>query len=154
MWLRGMVAALVVAGALAGVAPVRAQEQGYWRASSSMASTITGDITIGKGKLTIDFYTYPMAPIRTLKPTEVSAVFDADVRAGINGMLYRVKIPGAQRFNKKNTLCGDEDTQWMATYVTGKTLQVAFFSGDDQPVFTFDAMQNNPALCGSFEYGR
>jgi hypothetical protein len=55
---------------------------------------------------------------------------------------------------RKNTLCGGEDTQWMATYVTRHTLRVAFFSGDDMPVFTFDAMQNATALCGTFTYGR
>ena len=149
-----VVAAAVLAGIMAGAAQVRAQDQGYWRAASSMAVTITSDVTIGKGKLTIDFFTYPLAPIRTLKPTEVSAVFDADVKAGISGMLYRLKIPAAQHFNKKNTLCGDEDTQWMATYVTGKTMQVAFFSGDDQPVFTFDAMQGTSTKCGVFTYAR
>ena len=138
----------------AGAAQMRAQDQGYWRAASSMANTITGDVTIGKGKVTIDFFTYPLAPIRTLKPTEVSAVFDADVSAGISGMLYRLKIPAAQRFNKKNTLCGDEDTEWMATYVTGKTLQVAFFSGEDTPVFTFEAMQGSSTRCGTFTYAR
>ena len=92
--------------------------------------------------------------IRTLKPVEVSAVFDADVSAGINGMLYRLKVPAGQRFLHKNTLCGDEDTQWMATYVTGHTLEVAFFSGDDMPVFTFDAISKSPALCGTFAYSR
>jgi hypothetical protein len=55
---------------------------------------------------------------------------------------------------KRNTLCGGEETQWMATYVTGRTLKVAFFSGDDMPVFTFDAMQNTTTLCGTYAYGR
>jgi hypothetical protein len=147
-------ATLVLAATVAGGAQVCAQDQGYWRASSSMANTITGDISIGGSKLTLDFMTFPLASIRVLKPVEVSAVFDADVNAGINGMLYRLRIPAAQRFNKKNTLCGDEDTQWMATYVTGKTLQVAFFSGEDPPVFTFDAMQGTSAKCGVYTYSR
>ena len=91
---------------------------------------------------------FPLAPIRTLKPVEVSAVFDADVSAGISGMLYRMNVPGGQRFLHKNTLCGGEDTQWMATYVTGHTLKVAFFSGDDMPVFTFDAIQRRRICAG------
>jgi hypothetical protein len=141
--------------AVCSAAAARAQEdRGYWRAASSNANAITGDITVGGSKVTIDFATFPLAPIRRLKPVEVSAVFDADVNAGINGMLYRLRVPAAQRFNKKNTLCGDEDTQWMATYVTGRTLQVAFFSGDDEPVFTFDAIQKSPERCGTFVYGR
>ncbi len=148
-------AGIVLAGTLAGAGRVRAQEdQGYWRAASSAASSITGDITIGTEKLTIDFIAYPLAPIRALKPVEVSAVFDADVNAGINGTLYRLRVPAMQRFEHKNTLCGEEDTQWMATYVTGKTLEVAFFSGGDMPVFTFDAISKSTTLCGVFVYSR
>lgn len=149
----GMVASLLLA-AVAGTARAGAQDGGYWRAASTTATSITSDITIGKGKVSIDYLTFPLAPIRTLKPVEVSAVFDADVNAGISGMLYRLKIPAGQRFLKKNTLCGDEDAQWMATYVTGHTLNVAFFSGDDMPVFTFDAISKTTDLCGTFGYAR
>ena len=117
-----------------------------------MRTSITGDIAIAKERFRSTSSTYPLAPIRTLKPVEVSAVFDADVNAGISGMLYRLRVPAAQRFLHKNTLCGGEDTQWMATYVTGKTLKVAFFSGDDMPVFAFDAISKSTALCGTFAY--
>lgn len=138
-----------------GAASARAQEdRGYWRAASTNANAITSDVTIGQLKVTIDFMTYPLAPIRRLKPVEVSAVFDADVNAGIEGSLYRLRVPAAQRFQHKNTLCGGEDTQWMATYVAGRNLQVAFFSGDDTPVFAFDKIQNSPTLCGVFTYAR
>jgi hypothetical protein len=141
--------------ALCGAAGARAQEdRGYWRAASSNALAITGDVNIGELKVTIDFINFPLAPIRRLKPVEVSAVFDADVNAGIEGTLYRLKIAPGQRFLKKNTLCGDEETQWMATYVAGRNLQVAFFSGDDEPTFTFDAVQKGSALCGAFTYSR
>ncbi len=144
------VAGVLLAGAAAGAA----QDGGPWRAASTNALSITSDIAIGKDRLSIDYLVYPLAPIRPLKPVEVSAVFDADVSAGINGMLYRLRIPARQRFLKKNTLCGDEDVQWMATYATGKTLQVAFFSGDDMPVFTFDAISKSTDLCGTFTYSR
>jgi len=143
----------LVLGMVGGV-PVHAQDQGYWRAASSNANAITGDVTISASRVTIDYLTFTMAPIRRLKPVEVSSVFDADVNAGIEGMLYRLKVPPAQRFLHKNTLCGDEETQWMATYVTGRTLNVAFFSGDDEPVFTFDAIQHSSAVCGTFSYSR
>ena len=152
--LSGRAASLLLAGLMAGSVAGNAQDQGAWIPASSNAISITSDIAIGKDRLSIDYLTYPLAPIRTLKPVEVSAVFDADVNAGISGMLYRLKIPAAQRFLKKNTLCGGEDTQWMATYVTGKTLEVAFFSGDDMPVFTFDAISKSTALCGTFAYTR
>jgi len=147
--------AALVLGLAAVCGAARAQEdRGYWRAASSNALAITSDLSIGEAKVTIDFLAFPLAPIRRLKPVEVSAVFDADVNAGIEGSLYRLRVPAAQRFNKKNTLCGDEDTQWMATYVSGRNLQVAFFSGDGEPVFTFDAIQKSTALCGTFVYGR
>jgi hypothetical protein len=147
-------AAAALACALANPLPCAAQDQGAWRADSTNAISITSDIAIAKDKLEIDFFTYPLAPIRSLKPVEVSAVFDADVNAGISGELYRLRIPAAQRFLKKNTLCGGEDTQWMATYVAGKTLNVAFFSGEDMPVFTFDAISKSTNVCGTFSYSR
>jgi hypothetical protein len=146
----GMVASLLVAGS----AYASAQDKGAWHAASSNATSITSDVTVGKDSVTIDFMTFPLAPIRTLKPVEVSAVFDADVSAGISGMLYRMKVPAGQRFLHKNSLCGDADTQWMATYVTGHKLNVAFFSGDDMPVFTFDAISKTTDLCGTFGYDR
>lgn len=147
--------AVVATLLMASAAPARAQEdQGYWRAASASANSTTGDITIMKERVTIDFFTYTLAPIRRLKPVEVSAVFDADVNAGINGSLYRLRVPAGQRFEHKNTLCGSEDTQWMATYVRGRTLEVAFFSGEDMPVFTFDAISKSSAVCGTFGYAR
>jgi len=131
-----------------------AQDGGYWRASSHTANAITGDIAISGSRVTIDFSSFPLAQIRKLKPAEVSAVFDADVNAGIEGALYRLRIPAGRRFLHKNTLCGTEDAQWMTTYVTGHTLEVAFFSGDQAPVFTYEAISSSTALCGTFTYGR
>jgi hypothetical protein len=137
------------------VATARAQEdRGYWRAASTNALAVTGDVSIGETKVTINFATFPLAPIRRLKPVEVSAVFDADVKAGIEGSLYRLHVPAGKYIMKRNTLCGSAETQWMATYATGKTLQVAFFSGDDMPVFTFDKVQNSTDLCGVYTYAR
>jgi hypothetical protein len=130
------------------------EDHGYWRMASSNAKAVTGDIDIGELKVTIDFLTFPIAQIRRLKPVEVSAVFDADINAGIQGTLYRLNVSPGQRFLHKNTLCGDQATQWMATYATGKTLNVAFFSGDDAPTFTFDAMQNTSTACGTYVYSR
>ncbi len=150
----GAAAVVMLAVLVADATRAEAQDQGAWRAASSNATSITSDIAILKDKVSIDFLEFPLAPIRTLKPVEVSAVFDADVSAGISGMLYRLKVPAAQRFLHKNSLCGDADTQWMATYVTGHTLNVAFFSGDDMPVFTFDAISKTTDLCGTFGYER
>ena len=131
-----------------------AQENGYWRAASTNATAITSDIAISDRSISIDYFSFPLSQIRKLATAEVAAAFDADVNAGGNGTLYRLNIPAAKRFQHKNTLCGTEDTQWMATYVSGRTLQVAFFSGPDAPLFTLDALSKSPDLCGTFTYAR
>jgi hypothetical protein len=131
-----------------------AQEKGYWRAASSTAVSITGDIQISDAKVTINFASFPLAQIRKLEAAEVGAVFDADANAGGSGNLYRLNISGSRRFLRHNTLCGTEDVQWMVTYVLNKDLQVALFSGSSQPVFQFEAIRNSTNLCGTFSYVR
>lgn len=139
---------------LSAALPAAAQDRGYWRAANSNATTITGDIDVGEARLSIDFFNFPLAHIRTLTPTEVSAVFDADIAAGQIGQLYRLSVPATHRFLKRNTLCGSDDTQWMATFVTGHYLRVAFFSGPETPVLTIDALAKSTDLCGIFVYER
>ena len=95
-----------------------------------------------------------MSQIRALTPAELTAAFDADPGTPGNGHLYRLSVPAEKRFLHKNTLCGTEDTQWMATYVSGRTLQVDFFSGSNPPTITFEALTNGSNLCGTFTYGR
>lgn len=130
-------------------------DRGYWRAASNTAASITGDIAIGKAKLTMNFKSYPLAEVRSLKPAEVAAVFDADVNAAGQGTLFRLKVPAPTKLLHHNTLCGTDDTEWMATYLTDpKTLQVAFFSGDDEPVFSMDAISNSSRLCGTYSFVR
>ena len=143
-------AGLVLAGGLS----VSAQELGYWRAASSSAQQVTGDVGISDAKLTINFFNFPMVKAADLEPAQVSAVFDVDSNTGGKGHLYKVDIPAMKKFMHKNTLCGGEDTQWMAAYAEGHTLHLAFFSGQKAPVFTMDAISNSTALCGTYEYGR
>ena len=131
-----------------------AQDQGYWRAASNSANDITGDIAISSTKLTINFIGFTMAQIRRLTPAEAVAAFGADVNAGGSGSLYRISVPAGKRFLHHNTLCGSEDTQWMATYVTGRTMQVAFFSGENLPVLTAESLADSTDVCGTFSYTR
>lgn len=145
---------LVLVVGVAGPLICAGQDLGYWRAASTNANAITGDIAISQTKVTIDFYNFTIAPIRRLNATEVAAAFDADVNAGGSGQLYRLNIPPGVRFLHKNTLCGSDSAQWMATYVSGRTLQVAFFSGADMPVLTVDALANTTTVCGTFTYSR
>ena len=136
------------------VLPCSAQVRGYWRAASDTTADITGDIAFSETKLSINFISFPIVEIRDLKPEEISAVFDADLNAGGIGMLYRLNIPAGQRFLHKNTLCGTEDTQWMAAYTVNNTLRMALFSGPETPVLTFDAVQNSSTHCSTFIYVR
>jgi hypothetical protein len=149
MWLRIIVGSVFVCCMTAG-----AQEKGSWRAESSTARSITGDVSLSDEKILINFVSFPIARVRTLGRDELSAAFDADSNAAGNGSLYRLSIPAAKKFEHKNTLCGSDDTQWMATYVSDAGLQLAFFSGQKPPVFTIDAINNATNLCGTFTYGR
>jgi hypothetical protein len=131
-----------------------AQDKGYWRATSSNASAITGDLGISDDKLSINFTMFTLAEIRKLEPAEAVALFSAESGVPGAGNLYRLNIPAAKRFLHHNTLCGSEQTQWMATYATGRELRVAFFSGTKMPELTPDAIANSTDLCGTFLYGR
>jgi hypothetical protein len=131
-----------------------AQDQGYWRAASSTARAITGDITISDLKLSINYTPFVIAQIRKLEPAEAVAAFAAGNQPAGSGYLYRLSVPAEKRFLHKNTLCGSDQTQWMATYVEGRDLQVAFFSGANMPVFTSEALANSTNVCGTFSYVR
>ena len=133
---------------------VIAQDQGYWRAASTNARAITGDIALSEKSVVFNFAAFTVAQIRTLQTAEVAAVFDADVNSGVKGNLYRLSIPSERRFLHKNTLCGTESVQWMATFVSGRNLLVALFSGLDEPLFTFDALANTSTRCATFTYAR
>ena len=42
----------------------------------------------------------------------------------------------------------------IAAFVAGRTLHLAFFSGQKMPVFTPDAIANSTDICGTFLYAR
>jgi hypothetical protein len=129
-----------------------AQDKGYWRATSSTAKSITGDVALSDEKISINLVSFTIARIRGLEQAEARSLFDPDGTAAGSGSLYRLIVPGEKKFLHKNSLCGSDDTQWMVTYVSGRSLQVAFFSGAKPPVFTADALGNSTDLCGKFGY--
>lgn len=131
-----------------------AQDKGYWRSTSSAANDITGDITLSDTRLTISLNGFPVAQIRKITSAEATAAFSADINEGGVGFLYRINVPATRRFLHHDSLCGSDDTQWMATYVTGRTMQVAFFSGESVPVITAEALANSSDVCGTFGYSR
>jgi hypothetical protein len=146
--------AAVAASILICCLTLAAQERGVWGAVSSNARSITGDVELSGDRVSINFVSFPIARIRGLEPAELSAAFDADSNSPGTGSLYRLNVPFSRKFLRKNTLCGAEDTQWMATYVRGNGLQIAFFSGQKPPVFTLEALANSSDTCGVFSYAR
>jgi hypothetical protein len=139
---------------LASTLSAAAQDKGPWRAASSTAKAITGDIAIGDTRITINFTTVTIAVIRALTPAEAAAAFDADPGVPGGGNLYRLDVPADKRFQHHNTLCGSDETQWMATWAAGTEIHVAFFSGTELPKFTVDALANGSNVCGSYSYVR
>ncbi len=131
-----------------------AQEKGNWRASSSTARSITGDIVLSDEKIYINFTGFIMSRVRSLEPAELRAAFDADPTDSDAGSLYHLVIPAQKKFLHKNALCGSDDVQWIATRVSGRSLQLTFFSGEKPPILTFDAMQNSTSICGTYSYTR
>ena len=143
----------IVGCALACTGVGTAQERGTWRAASTTAKGVTGDLLVGDERITLNFTTFPMAQIHALKPAEMAAVFPESAEPG-SGNLYRVSIPAEKRFLHKNTLCGSDETQWVVTKVSGRDLSLALFSGPDMPVLTPEAMANTTNLCGTYAYVR
>lgn len=139
--------------ALTSAAPAFAQENGPWRASSSNARAITGDVVFSPTRIIINFSPFTIAQIRSIKTEEVRALFNPDNPVG-GGNLFRVEIPADKKFLHHNTLCGSDEAQWIVTYAQGRDLEVAFFSGDTPPALTFDALNNSSAVCGVFSYVR
>jgi hypothetical protein len=143
---------VVTASLLLTCLTLTAQEKGYWRAASPNARAITGDIVLSDSKLTINFSGFTISRIRALEESELSGAFNADPGTTGSGSLYRLAVPAAKVFLHKNTLCGTEQTEWMATYMAGRSLKVAFFSGQKPPVLTMDAMNSSSDICGLFTY--
>ena len=132
----------------------RAQEKGQWRAVSTTARGVTGDLAFTETKIAINFSGFTVAQIRMLEPGEISALFPTGSNAIATGNLFRTDIPGDKRFLHKNTLCGSEPVQWLATSVSGHTLQVAMFSGSAMPKLTAEELANTTSLCGTYMYAR
>jgi hypothetical protein len=131
-----------------------AQEKGEWRASNSSAKSITGPVAFSGQRMAINFASFPIAQIRSLTPAELTALFAAEDPIPGSGNLYRLIIPAAKTFLHHSPLCGTEETDWVATYTQGHTLQLAFLSGPKMPTFTPEFLTDTPRLCNTFTYVR
>lgn len=144
---------LIATAVLAFAFSARAQEDGPWRATGTTARSITGDVIFSPLKITMNFTSFTIAKIRSLKSEEVLALFNPDSPTG-GGNIFRVDIPAAQKFLHHNTLCGSESTQWIVTFAQGRDLHIAMFSGATPPVLTVEALNDAPNLCGIYSYVR
>lgn len=138
---------------LATTVPAMAQDDGYWKATSKTARSITGDIVLRGERLTINFTGFTIAQIRTLEAAEINTVFNTEATEP-GGNLYRLNIPAEKTFLHRNTLCGTEPTQYMATYRTGKELQLAFFSGSAVPKMDPESLAKSTNLCGTYLFNK
>ena len=129
-----------------------AQEKGEWRASSSSAKSITGAVAFSGQRMAINFASFPIAQIRSLTPAELTALFAAEDPIPGSGNLYRLIIPAEKYFLHHSTICGTEETDWVATYTQGHTLQLAFLSGPKMPTFTPEFLTDTSRLCNTFTY--
>lgn len=133
---------------------IDAQESGNWRPASTTSKGVTGEIAFTETKIILNFSGYTVAQIRALEPAEIQSIFIGSSGQPGTGNLFRTEIPGDKRFLHKNTLCGAEEVQWIASFVSGHTLQLAMFSGATMPKFTPEAIANTPSLCGTYGYVR
>ena len=150
-YLRIYFGVLLLGCCLSGVAQ---QESGFWRAANQSARSITGDIGFTGEKLTINFMGFTVAHIRALENSEILAAFNPENGVRGNGSVYRVAISSSQKFLHKNTLCGSDDVNWMVTYLSGRSLEVKFFSSQKPPVLTPEALTDSADLCGTYSYVR
>ncbi len=130
-----------------------AQEAGAWHPLSNTARSITGELVFSKDRISINFNSFPLLLDRALQPTEISAIVDTDDPSPA-GHLFRLSVAAPKLFLHHNTLCGSEPVQWLTTVVTGRTLQLAFFSGAHAPTLTAEAVRNSTNLCGTYTYTR
>jgi hypothetical protein len=131
-----------------------AQGKWNWRPESNTARSITGEVEFSSDAVSINLSQFPVARIRDLTSPEVAALFEPDGDAVGLGSLYRLSVPASKKFAHHNTLCGTEETQWAATYMTGHDLRLALFSGPAIPQLTKETLANATALCGTFSYTR
>lgn len=148
-----MVAASVVL-AMSSAAQGKSPDNGYWKAVSKTAQSITGDVVLSGERMTIYFQPFTIADLRELTAEEIAGAFNFDSADGVRGKLYRLSIPADRHFLHKNTMCGNEETQYMATAVQGKTMQIAFFSGAKMPSMRPEDLNNSTAVCGTFTYAK
>ncbi len=131
-----------------------AADRGNWRASSGTARSITGDIGFSGSKIYLNFTPFTVAQLVTISFAQATAAFGTSAGSEGSGNIYALNIPASKKFIGKNTLCGTDAVTYAVTWVSGKDLQLAFFSGPSMPMLTGETLANTTNLCGTYSYVR
>jgi hypothetical protein len=148
--------------ALSACLPLTAQPEVpvKWTAMSTTAMGITGDIETTKNELIIQNHRLRLSVAKKLQGEELedtSDLLNATRNSSTRGELYRTYFPGRTRLQGTNTLCGNAPTQWVVIVHTidrdnRTNLDLAFFSGNQQPDLKPAAIRISKNLCGTFWY--
>ncbi len=137
-----------------------------WTAMSHTAYAITGDVVTSRDSISLLKKSYPLVLDRDLHGDELQnsaklLYVEAVTSSGLVGRLFRTEIPATTHLINDNTICGSENAEWVLVLTThaegrgsdtGDWLYLAFFSGDAEPVFQTQALENSKALCGTYNY--
>jgi hypothetical protein len=155
MTLRGGLAlaglCLLAGGCAAPRSAVAAEAAERWRATSTTAMSVTGDVTFAPDKMQFqNGQSLPLAIIGRVPDFKAMG-------EGVNATLYRVTTPADPRLKNGNHLCGGGSRTQPVTYIAVWNPEVlpgdkasrsmAAFSGKDPP-----RSAGGPESCGVYNY--
>ena len=127
----------------------------HWTAISNTAMGVTGDLTVTPRSVTMAGRTLQLALLHTLAGPQLgqaAALFPVAVTSKLRGALYKVSIPATAAFKSSNTLCGKQATTFFVLLTDGSDLELAMFSGKNEPNLSANAIANSTEFCGTYSY--
>jgi hypothetical protein len=141
-------------------APAAAPEQSShlenWAAMSHTAMSITGDVQLSESTIIMSGNQYKLTSARPLETADLeNAGKITDVSRPSSAALYKTEIGSALKLVNGNSICGEEDAQWILAVRRGESeLSLAFFSGTDEPNLDYKVVNSSKSLCGTYSYSR
>jgi hypothetical protein len=138
------------------------EQVSHWTARSATAEKITGDIESTPTSMTIAGERMPVELVRRLGYDELvdaAGLFSRDLTDETLAGMYRVTAATSAPIPEGNALCGAKETGWILAMITrvngpdyGQELQIAAFSGAEQPNLKPAVLAKSKALCGTYAY--
>jgi hypothetical protein len=133
-----------------------------WTAMSATAMGITGNIAETRDQFIIENQHLTLTPVRRLEGRDLgyaAKLLQATLSDQTRGEVYKTYLSANVHLQGTNTLCGRNATSWVVVLRTvdrngGSNLDLAFFSGREQPDLTPTAISNSKELCSTFWYRR